>query len=117
MLATVPRLMDADAKSALMAAPIAVVCGFPSPASISAANPCSRGFASGLSDKRHDRRGIRVCCSETARRLKRSSSTCRQEDTRLAGDSGVALGHRARGCFMICAEVGDVLRCPNRSLQ
>lgn len=32
MLATVPRLMDADARSALMAAPIAVACGFPSPA-------------------------------------------------------------------------------------
>lgn len=32
MLATVPRLIDADAKSALMAAPIAVACGFPSPA-------------------------------------------------------------------------------------
>lgn len=32
MLATVPRLIDADARSALMAAPIAVACGFPSPA-------------------------------------------------------------------------------------
>ena len=32
MLATVPRLMDADARSTLMAAPVAVACGFPSPA-------------------------------------------------------------------------------------
>lgn len=32
MLATVPRLIDADASLTLMAAPIAVACGFPSPA-------------------------------------------------------------------------------------
>ena len=32
MLATVPRLIDADARSTLMAAPVAVACGFPSPA-------------------------------------------------------------------------------------
>lgn len=32
MLATVPRLMDADARSTLMVAPVAVACGFPSPA-------------------------------------------------------------------------------------
>ena len=32
MLATLPRLVDAEARLALLAAPVAVACGFPSPA-------------------------------------------------------------------------------------
>lgn len=32
MLATEPRLIDADTRAAILAAPIAVACGFPSPA-------------------------------------------------------------------------------------
>ena len=32
MLATLPRLVDADTVSTIMAAPVAVACGFPSPA-------------------------------------------------------------------------------------
>lgn len=31
MLATLPRLVDAEARLALLAAPVAVACGFPSP--------------------------------------------------------------------------------------
>lgn len=32
MLATLPRLVDGDTGSTIMAAPVAVACGFPSPA-------------------------------------------------------------------------------------
>jgi hypothetical protein len=32
MLATLPRMVDADTVSTILAAPVAVACGFPSPA-------------------------------------------------------------------------------------